>query len=124
MLTVADIAAQAFTAVGQKISGVIKSCTLTRTVQGAYNPATGQHDTTTQTDTGRLLFDTSTAIEDALQGYVAGPGEELVWIEGLDALKPKENDRLTVGGETYTVRRVGDLVGAGSFYAATVVRGG
>ncbi|MCW2309722.1 hypothetical protein [Rhodobium gokarnense] len=119
--TVATIAAKAFDGVAAKISGVIQSCTLTRTTQGAYDPSTGSYSTTTSTDTGRGLFDTSTKIEDALPGYIAGPTEKLVWIEGLDTLTPKENDGLTVGASSYTVMHVGDIVGAGSFYAATVV---
>jgi hypothetical protein len=119
--TVAEIAASAFTAVNAQVTGIIKSCTLTRTTQGDYNPSTGAYDTTTSTDTGRALFDTSTKIDDALPGYVAGPTERLVWIEGLDALVPKENDAIAIGGVGYTVKAVGDIVGAGSFFAATVV---
>lgn len=119
--TVAAIADAAFDAVAAKITGVINSCTLTRTTQGAYNPTTGTYATTTSTDAGRALFDTSTKIDDALPGYVAGPTERLVWIEGLDTLSPKENDTIAIGGVNYTVKATGDIVGAGSFFAATVV---
>lgn len=121
MTTVAEIASEAFTAVAAELTGVVKSATLTRTVQGEYDPETGTFETTTSTDTGRAIFDTSTKIEDALPGYVAGPTEQLVWIEGLDTLEPKENDAIAIVGVDYTVKHVGDIVGAGSLYAATVI---
>lgn len=120
--TVATIADEAFDAVAAEITGVVKSCTLTRTTQGTYDPSAGEYATTTSTDTGRAVFDTSTKIEDALQGYVAGPTEKLVWIEGLDALSPKENDAIAIGGTDYTIKAVGDVAGAGGLYAASVVQ--
>lgn len=122
MTTVAVIAKEAFDAVAADFSDVIKSATLTRTVQGAYDPVSGTYTTTTSMDAGRALFDTSTKVEDALGGYMAGTGELLVWIEGLDTLQPAENDSIAIGGTDYTVKHVGDIVGAGSFFAATVVK--
>ena len=120
MTTVALIAAKAFTGVAAKITGVIKVCTLTRTTQGAYNTTTGQYATTTATATGRAIFDTSTKIIDALPGYLAGPTEKLVYFEGL-SFAPAENDTVTIGGVTHTVKAVGDIVGAGTFFAGTVI---
>lgn len=119
--TVAEIAAAAFTKVNSKISGVIKACTITRTTQGEYDPSTGSYSTTTSTDTGRAVFDTKTKIEDALPGYVAGPTEKLVWIEGLDTITSVENDTIVIGGSNYVIKAVGDVAGAGAFFAATVI---
>lgn len=121
MATVAQIAAKVFTKVNSKLTDVIKTCSLTRTTQGAYNPTTGQYATTTATATGRAVFDTSSKIEDILPGYVAGPAELIVYFEGL-SFAPVENDTATIAGLTYTVKAVGDIAGAGSFYAASVVR--
>lgn len=120
MTTIAEIAKEAFDDVAAEFTDVIKDCTLTRTIQDGYDPSTGAHSTTTVTSEGRAVFDTSTAIADALQGYVAGPGELLVYLEGL-AMVPKENDAIVIGGEDFTIVHVGDVVGAGSFHAATVV---
>lgn len=119
--TVAAIAAKALDKVATKISGIIKTATVTRTTQGAYNPTTGSYETTTASSTGRAVFDTSTPIPDALAGYVGGPGEELVYFEGL-TFAPKENDTASIGGVAYTVKYVGDIVSAGTFFACTVVK--
>jgi|GEM_PF-2068066 len=122
MTTVAAIAKEAFDSVSAEFTdGIIKACTLTRVTQGAYNPATGEYETTETTYTGRALFDTSTPIEDILQGYVAGPGELLVYLEGLSVV-PEENDPIVIGGTDYTVKHVGDVVGAGTFFACTVIK--
>lgn len=119
--TVAAIAKSAFDGVAAELTGVIQSCTLTRTTLDDYDPSAGSHTTTASTDAGRAFFDTSTKIEDALSGYVAGPTEKLVWIEGLTTLEPRENDALAIGGVNHTVMATGDVVGAGGLYAATVV---
>ena len=121
MTTVAEIASRAFTKVEAKVAGIIAPATLTRTLQGAYDPFSGGYTTTTVTATGRALFDTSTKIEDAMPGYVAGPSELLAWVEGL-SFTPKENDAIAIGGTDYTVKAVGDIVGAGSFFACAVVK--
>ena len=121
MTTVAEIAAEAFTAVAAELTDVIKTCSITRTTQGAYNPTTGTYATTTATATGRAVFDTSNKIEDVLPGYVAGPAELIVYFEGL-SFAPVENDTATIAGLTYTVKAVGDIAGAGSFYACSIVR--
>lgn len=118
--TVAAIAAEAMTSVASELTGVVKACTLTRTTRGEYDPAAGSHSTTTATATGRAVFDTSTKIEDALPGYVAGPTERLVWLEGL-SIVPKEADPIAIGGTDFTIAAVGDVAGAGTFFAATVV---
>ncbi len=121
MTTVAEIAAEAFTGAAAEFTDIIKAVTLTRTAQTRYNPSTGQHDTTDATATGRGLFDTSTAIGDVLPGFVAGPTDELVWLEGL-SFAPAENDSIDIGGSEYLVKAIGDIAGAGTFFAAVVAR--
>jgi hypothetical protein len=124
MTTVAEIAAEAFTAVAAELTDVIRSVTITRTTNEDYDPTTGTFASSTASDSGRIVFDTSTPIRDALPGYVAGPGEELVYIEGLDSIEPKENDSLSIVGRgSYRVVQVGNVAGSGGLFAATVVRG-
>lgn len=120
--TVSAIAAEAFDAVAAEFSDVVQTATLTRVTRGEYNPTTGAYPEVPATDTGRAVFDTQTPIADALGGYVGGPGELLVYIEGLDSLTPKESDKIAIGGVNYTIRHVGDIVGAGSFYACAVLK--
>lgn len=120
-MTVADIAAEAFTAVAAELPDVIKTCTITRTTQGVYDAVAGAYATTVATATGRAVFDTASKIDDALPGYVAGPSELLVYFEGL-SFAPQENDTAVVDSITYTVKAIGDIAGAGSFYAASVVK--
>lgn len=118
--SVAAIAAEAFTAVAAELPDVIKACTLTRVVQGAYNPTTGTYGETTTTATGRALIDTSTPVKDVFPAYVASVGELLIWIEGL-TIVPMENDKLTIGGVDRTVTKVGDIVGAGTFFGVMAI---
>ena len=121
MTTVAEIAAEAFTGASAEFTDIIKAVTLTRATQTRYNPSTGQHLTSETTADGRGLFDTSTAINDVLPGFAAGPKDELVWLEGLNT-PPKENDRVAIGGAGYIVKAVGDVAGAGSFFAVVVTK--
>lgn len=116
MTTVAAIAAEAFDAVEDEFSDVIQACTLTRTAQGAYDPATGEYDTTATQATGRALVATETPITDVFPDYVAGPGDVLIYLEGL-SIDPAENDSLLVGSTTRTVTKAGDIVGVGTFFA-------
>lgn len=120
--TVAAIADKAFDAVAAKITGVIQTFTITRTAQGAYDASAGTYTTTVTTDTGRALNDTGSfepnaALRDLFPDYVAGPGETMFWLEGLDTIVPKEGDKLTIDGTDRDIIRVGDIVGAGGLYA-------
>ena len=119
--TVTAIASAAFTAVNAAITDAIKACTVTKTALGAYNSATGAHATTTSNDTGRAVAGTQTAIQDTFPAYVVGPTDVLFYLEGLSAA-PAENDTLTIGGVDRTITAVGDIAGAGTFYAV-VARG-
>jgi hypothetical protein len=126
--TVAAIAAEAFTAVAEELPDVIKSCTITRTVQGAYDATTGAYSVTTTTYTGRALIATggtveggvASTIKDMFPNYVAGPADVVIFIEGLSTA-PKENDTVTIGGVARTIKAAGDIVGAGSFYVVIAV---
>ena len=117
--TVAAIADAAFDAVAAKITGVIKTCTVTSTTQGAYNTSTGTYSTTTSTQTGRALFagvqDNGKPITDIFPDYVAGPADELILLEGLTAA-PEENDTVTIGSTTRTIMKVNNIVGAGTLF--------
>lgn len=124
MSTVASIAKEAFDAVAAEFTDTtIKACSLTRvTDPGTYNPGTGEYEGRVETTaTGRALFDTSTPVEDVFPAYVAGPSDRLVWLEGL-SLIPAENETIAIGGQNHTVKAVGDVVGAGTFFSAMVVK--
>lgn len=113
-LTVAQIAAKAMDAVAAKITDAIHAATLVRTTQGAYNATTGAYATTTATQTGRAVVDTVRPAQDVFPDYVAGPGDELILLEGFTSAK--ENDALTFAGRTRTVRQVQDIAAAGTLF--------
>lgn len=119
MPTVAEIAKEAFDAVSEEMPDVIQAASLTRTVQGAYNPATGQYTTTTQTWDCRALFGDEKAMADTFPAYVVGPNDRLAYVEGL-AVAPKEADAMTIGGQVVSVTRVADIVGVGTFFSLIV----
>lgn len=119
MPTVAEIAKEAFDAVSEEMPDVIQSGTLTRTTQGAYDPETGDYTTTTQTWLCRALFADEKAMADAFPAYVIGAGDRVVYVEGLTTT-PRETDALTIGGQSTTVMRVGDIVGVGTFFSLIV----
>ncbi|ASY62524.1 hypothetical protein SJ05684_c10670 [Sinorhizobium sojae CCBAU 05684] len=121
--TVAAIAEEVFDAVAEELSDVILSCTVTHKTQGAYDATTGAYSETTSTYTGRALICTGATVEgvggakitDIFPGYVAGPADVVMILEGLTG-DPKENDTIAAGGVTRTIKAVGDVVGAGSFF--------
>lgn len=125
--TVAAIAAEAFTAVAAELPDVIKACTLTHVAKGSYNPTTDAYGQTTTTATGRSLNATGSSVEsvsstikDHFPAYVAGPADVVLFLEGL-SMAPKENDTVTIGAVVRTIKAVGDIVGAGSFYVVIAV---
>lgn len=115
-MTVASIVKEAFDAAQESFPDVIKDCIVTRTANGAYNPSTGGYSTTTSQQPGRALADTTKPIKDIFPDYTVGPGDILYYIEGLTS-EPAENDVLTIGAVERKIQHVGDIVGAGSFYA-------
>jgi len=114
-LTVAQIAAMAFNGVSGAIPDAIHPATLTRTVHGAvYDPVTGSYPTTTETQTGRVVVDTVKPVQDVFPAYVAGPGDELILLEGFTSAR--ENETLIFAGRTRVIRQVQDIVSAGSLF--------
>lgn len=116
MLSVAQIASMAVSAVSGAVSGAVHAATLARDTIGAYDPETGAHSITTTTQTGRAVLETTKPAQDIFPDYVAGPGDELVFLEGFTSCL--ENDRLTFAGKARTVLRAQDILGAGSIFYA------
>lgn len=114
-ITVAQIAARALNAVSAAIPDAVHVATLTKTTQGAYNPATGAYSTTTVTITGRAVEDSVRPVQDVFPEYIVGPGDVLVLLEGLSAA-PVENDVLTYAGMARTIRQSQDIVAAGTVF--------
>ncbi|WP_108482263.1 hypothetical protein [Oceaniglobus ichthyenteri] len=115
MVTVAEIAAKAFDGVAGKIAGVIHPATMNWTEKGAYDPDTGSYTTTAKSDTGRAVEDSEKPVADVFEGYVAGPADVLVLMEGFTTV-PKENHTITYAGRTRTILRAQDIVAAGAIY--------
>lgn len=113
-MDIAEIAALSFDAVSESITDAIHPATLTRETQGGYNTTTGSYATTPTTQTGRVVVDTVKPVADVFPEYVAGPGDELILIEGMTSAK--ENDELTFAGRTRVVRQAQDIVAAGSLF--------
>lgn len=119
--TVAAIAARAFDKVAIKLSGVIKTATVTReTGNATYNATTGAYTASTTSATCRAIEETAAAMASVFPGYVAGPSELMFCLEGL-SFAPTKGDLLTIGTVNRTIQRVGDIVGAGGLYRVTAV---
>jgi len=112
--TVAQIAKRAFDRVAARIPDAIHAATLTREVQGAYDAVAGAYSTTTATQSGRIVVDTVKPIADIFPAYVVGPSDELILLEGFTSAV--ENDELQFAGRTKTVKKVQDIVAAGSLF--------
>jgi len=121
--SVADIALKAFNGVAAKISGVIKTCTITRdSVVGTYNPATGSWASGPNAVdmTGQLVETTAKAVEDVFPELVIGPSDKVFIIRGLSEA-PIETDTLTIGAASLVIKAVGDVVGSGDLYFVVAV---
>nr|WP_309504288.1 hypothetical protein [uncultured Roseovarius sp.] len=116
MPTVAEIAAMAFGAVDTAIPDAIHEGTLSYEDRVAYDASTGAYASTEMTDTGRVVVDTSKPATDIFPDYIAGPGDELVMLEGFTTCK--EGWTLTAGGKTWKIRQVQDILAAGSLFYA------
>ncbi|APX88648.1 hypothetical protein BV394_01970 [Brevirhabdus pacifica] len=119
--TVAEIAAEAFTAVAAEITDAIQSATISYDTQGAYNATTGTYATTTTTLTGRSVVDQVTPARDIFPDYVIGPRDEMVLLEGFTTV-PKETWTLTFSGKDHTIMAVQDIVSAGTLFYVIVRR--
>lgn len=114
MTTVAAIAAKAMTAVAAKITDAVQTAVAKRSVQGAYNVTTGAYATAEVEQTGRAVIDGLRPMASVFPAYVAGPGDELILMEGFVGVA--ENDTLTINGIARTIRAVQDITGAGTLF--------
>lgn len=119
-LSVASIAKRAYDGVAGKVAGVIHEATLIREGEPTYNPETGQYVSSEETDTGRMIFDNATPLDDAFPDFVPGPGDELAYVEGLANMAPREGDRIEAADKAFAVKKVSDLLRAGAFYPVIV----
>lgn len=114
MLTIADIAKEAFDGLELEISDAILAGELFENVQGAYDQATASHPVTeTSRGTFRAILETQKPVRDVFPDYVAGPGEELFFIEGLSNV-PKEGWIMRINGNDRTILRAQDILLSGS----------
>lgn len=116
MTSVAEIAAQAFDEVSSEIGGAIHSATLTRRTinEASYDVMYGRYEAAETTQTGRAIVETQRPMRDVFPEYVAGPGDELILLQGFTACR--ENDHLTFAGRTRIVRQCQDILGAGAIF--------
>lgn len=116
MTTIADIAKEAFDGLSAEITDAVHPATLTRRTidEAAYDVMTGQYEAAVTTQTGRAMVETQRPMRDVFPEYVAGPGDELIFLEGFTACR--ENDHLTFGGRTRVIRQCQDLLGAGTLF--------
>lgn len=117
MTTVAEIAADAFDGVAAEITDVILSATITKSVPGPYDIATGTYAEAMTDYSGRAVVATETPVTDYFPEYVVGPSDVLVFLEGFQ-VAPAEGDDLSLSGhDDRVIRSVGDIVGVGTFFA-------
>ena len=116
MLSVKQIAEMAVSAAAGAISGAIHSATLTRRTinEASYDVMYGRYEAAETTQTGRAIVETQRPMRDVFPEYVAGPGDELILLEGFTACR--ENDHLTFAGRTRIVRQCQDILGAGAIF--------
>lgn len=105
MASVVDKVASAYAALARK--GLAASATLTRTVSGAYDPATGTNTAGTTTTSACLVTldgSSRTTLGFKFGEALVQTGDLLASFpaKGL-AFNPVPGDTLTVGGVTYTV---------------------
>lgn len=121
MLTVGDIATQAFTGVAQSLSAVIQTATLTRSAQ-QYNPTSGtvvEGSPTEDTSTGRCVWANERAVKDAFPHLEVLASDQLVYLIETD-FAPQEGDTISAGGRTARVLAVLDLLNVGEMFAVAV----
>lgn len=120
MPTISEIAKTAFDAVSKSIPDAIQSGELREVVTGAYDTTTATRSTYKEWRSDcRALFSTEQPVTDFFPDYIQGPGDELVFLEGLTAV-PQEGWLLCTSHE-YTVVRSQDVLRAGAI-AWVVVR--
>lgn len=120
MLTVANIAKRAFDGVAGKVTDVIHEGTLKRVIPGEYDPNTGMVEDETVTDSCRAIFDNQQPLQDLFPDFVPGASDELVYLEGLTEMQPREGDSLETAGRTFAVIRTSDILRAQGLYSMIV----
>lgn len=113
-LSIAKIAAIALNAAQGAITGAAHAATLTRKTVGAYDAENDFYSTTTETWTGRAVFQSIGPDRGGFPAYVVGPTDELILLEGFTSAMV--NDKVTVGTRTLTITAVRDISGAGSLF--------
>ncbi len=120
-ISVADINKWALDAVAGAISGVVHDATMSDNAQGSYDVASGAYSDSSTTYTGgRAVIDTVKPPQDVFPEYVAGPAEQLIWLEGFTTVAA-ENWSLTFNGATRQILRVQDVLeSGGGFYVLAI----
>lgn len=120
-ISVAQIAAKAFSGVSGAITGAIHDATLSWSVNptpstpnASYDPSSGEFTLTPSTDTGRAVVDTVKPISDVFPDYVVGSGDELILLEGFTACQ--EGWQIAFNGGTWHIKQVQDILAAGSLF--------
>ena len=113
-MKVADIAAMALNAVSPVITDAVHSATVTRTYNGAYDVTNGVYQTITVAQTGRVVFSSTSPGRDMFPGYVVGPSDEVLMLEGFTDIA--ENDVIMAAGRTLTIMAAQDIGGAGTLF--------
>jgi len=89
--------------------------TITSAISG-YNTETGSWDTVETVFTGgRAMIGTRAAIASAFPAYVTGPDDTLIYLEGFTSV-PDVGWTVTVDSIARTIKAVGDIAGAGTFF--------
>ena len=85
-------------------------------VIGDYNTDSGSWDTVETLYTGgRAVIGTQAAIASAFPGYATGPDDTLIYLEGFTSV-PDIGWTVTVNSIARTIKAVGDIAGAGTFF--------
>lgn len=113
-LTVAQIAAKALNAAQGAITDAVHVAYVSRADKASYDVATGAYANTPETQTGRAVVQNAAPSTDQFPGYVAGPNDQVLMLEGFTSVK--QNDVVTIGARDLTVMAVQDIAGAGTVY--------
>ena len=121
MTSVTAIATEAFDAVAAKFSdGIIQTASLSYEAplsSGEVYDAKGGKFLTTPTTppSGRAVIGTASAIANKFPAHTIGADDTLIMLEGFTTV-PKVGWKVTVGTKVRTIKAVGDIVDAGTFF--------
>ena len=111
-VSVGDIAKQAFDAVGVLISGVVHDANISYSERGDYDVNSGRYSEVEMTVSGRAVIETAAALAKRYPSHVSGPDDTLIILEGFNVV-PAVGWKVSIGNTDRTIKRVGDIVGAG-----------